>query len=187
MLGDIAHISSGHLFRSKPDYVESGGYPVIQMKDISPGEPIDWGRLVRARLADVKRGCLVRRGDVLLKSKGASHLATTADDSSEDTVVSSQIIIIRVSAENVLPEYVGWYLNQGPAQRYMATRSVGTNIRHLNMKHLRNLPILVPEMGIQQLIVNVQQLRNREKDIVERIQSLRSGLIDATMLKTIGC
>ena len=187
MLGNIAHISSGHLFRSKPDYVESGGYPVIQMKDISPGEPIDWGKLVRARVADVKRGSLVRKGDVLLKSKGASHLATTADDPLEDTVVSSQIIIIRVSDENVLPEYVGWYLNQEPAQRFMGTHSVGTNIRHLNMKHLRKLPIMVPEMRIQQLIANVRQLRCREKDIVERIQNLRSKLINATMLKKIGC
>ena len=185
MLGNITDISSGHLFRARPDYVESGGYPVIQMKDVLPGEPIDWGKLVRVRLEGVKSECLVRKGDVLLRTKGVSHLATTAGEPLEDTVVASQVAIIRVK-EGVLAEFLAWYINQPPAQRYLDSHSVGTNIRHMSIKRLGDLPIEVPDMKTQQLIVNLCRLRRRERGIVEQIQKLRNSLINAAMLKTIG-
>ena len=185
MLGSIADIRLGHLFRLGPDYVAQGGYPVIQLKDISPGEPINWEGLTRVREEQVKPEKYVRKGDVLLKSKGTSHLATTADDPLEDTVVSSQIIIIRVKNKSILPEYLTWYLNQEPAQKHMGKYAVGTNVMHLSTKHLTDMYIEIPDTKKQQMIVNVCKLQLHEKEIIEQIQSLRNKLIKKTMLNSI--
>lgn len=185
MLKNIAQMSLGHLFRAKPDYVESGGYPVILMKDVLPSEDIDWSKLVRVRLDEVKDGSFARRGDVLLKSKGVSHLATCVAEPLEDTVVSAQLVIIRVEADNILPEYLAWYINQIPAQQYIEKHSVGTNIRHLSINKIADLPINVPSLKVQETIVALCKLHKREKQIVEQIQGLREKLITATMLRKI--
>lgn len=183
MLKDIAQINTGHLFRYKPDYVESGGYPVIQMKDVLPGEPVKWQELGRVRVESVKDASFARKGDVLVKSKGVSHLGTSVGETLEDTIVSSHIIIIRLQTDAVLPEYLAWYINQGPAQQNIDKLSVGSNIKHLSIKRLGGLPVAVPDIDTQQLIVNLCRLRLREKQLTNQIQSLREQLLTSVMLK----
>lgn len=186
MLQDIAQISTGHLFRYKPDYVESGGYPVIQMKDVLPGEPIKWQELGRVQVEGVKGSSFIRQGDVLLKSKGASHLGTVADEPLENTIASSHIIILRPKTNAVLPEYLTWYINQNPAQQRIDSLSVGSNVRHLSIKSISELPIPVPEMETQKKIAELYWLSQKEKVLTEKIQQKREQLINAVMLKAIG-
>lgn len=186
LLRNLAIIGSGHLFRYKPDYVESGGYPVVQMKDVLPGETVNWKELGRVRVKGVKESSFIRQGDVLLKSKGVSHIGATADEPLEDTIASSHIIIIRPQTDVILPEYLTWYINQNPAQQRMNSLSAGSNVKHLSMKRVGELPIPVPDMETQKKIAELYWLRQREKNLTELIQKKRQQLINAVLLNKIG-
>jgi restriction endonuclease S subunit len=176
-LKDIAQISGGQLLRHKPDYVSSGGYPLVQLKDVVPDEPLDWGQMARARVGNAKEAYMLREGDVLVKAKGQNHLAAVSQAPQEPVLVTSQLIIIRLASSDVLPEYLAWYINQPSAQQRIDRLSVGSNIRHLSVKQIGELEIEVPPIKTQEIIVNLYRLRLKEQRLVDRIQNLRGQLL----------
>jgi restriction endonuclease S subunit len=182
---DIATIRSGYLFREriKPD--PSGQYRVVQAGDITPGAGFSNGSLVRVSLPDVKRGQILEKGDVLFISRGPRKQAVAITWPVENTIATSQFFVLR-PVERVLPEFLAWYINQRPAQRYIEERSNGTSASLINLEAMKRLPVEAPPVEIQSRIAKIHQLSLREKELMEAIQNKRRALIEMTLLRTIG-
>ena len=127
LLKDIAAIRLGYPFRRGLDPVAHGQYRVLQIKDITRDDAADLSNLVRVNLPDVRDEHFVRHDDVLFVSRGVNKQAVAVEEEMEDTIVGSQLFLIRPS-DGVLPEYLAWYMNQLPAQQYVEENSVGSNV-----------------------------------------------------------
>ena len=185
LLSEIADIYSGYLFRTKVENVEKGSFQVLQMANVAKSGDIDWSSLSRVNIDSVKSIQMIQRGDILFKAKGFSHTAILVDRTEKNTIASSFFFIVRVNSMNVLPEYVTWYINQKPAQQYLARTSAGTGIRYVNRANLRGLEIVVPDLVTQKKVVKLHTLNQREKHLLTEIQKKRQKLIDAVMLNAI--
>lgn len=185
LLSEISKISPGYIFRKKPDYSDDGEYRVLRMQDITSDNTIDWSEVARVNVESVKAGDLLKKGDILFRSRGSSHTAIVMDRDEEDVIAVSQFFILR-SKEDVLPEYLAWYINQRKAQQYIALCSAGTAIQHINKKALEGLDIPVPSMEAQKKIAELYKLSFIEKALKQRIQQKREQLLNAVMLKAIG-
>ncbi len=183
-LEDIATIRSGYLFREriKPD--ASGQYRVIQVGDITPDARLSMESFVRVSLPDVKRSQILVQGDVLFISRGQRKHAVTVEEPIENTIVTSQFFVLRPVKE-ILPDYLAWYINQRPAQRYIEEHSTGTSASLINLIALKRLPVETPPIGIQTLVTKIHRLSLREKDLLVAIQYRRRALIETTLLKTM--
>lgn len=182
---NIADVLAGYLFRSKMEPDRAGEYAVIQMKDVSGDDRIDWGGLVRVNLDRVRDSLLVSRGDILVGAKGSSHTAVLVDRDRPDVIASSHFFILRVRADGVLPEYLAWYLNQRPAQKDIAQVSVGTWMRHITKKDIAGLFVPVPDLETQRKIVYVHGLARKQKQLVDAIQERRKALMNAVLLSAV--
>jgi len=184
-LKDIATIRSGYLFREriKPD--ASGQYRVLQVGDITPDARFSNGSLVRVGLQDVKPTQILEKGDVLFISRGPRKQAVAITGPIENTIATSQFFVLR-PAEKVLPEFLAWYINQRPAQRYIEEHSTGTSVSLINLEALKRLPVETPSLEIQGRIAKIHQLSLREKELMEALQNRRRELIEKTLLKAIG-
>lgn len=184
-LKEIATIRSGHLFRSKIEPDADGQCQVIQVGDITPDSQLLNSPLVRVRLSDIKQTQILNAGDVLFISRGLRKQAVAITEPPDNTIATSQFFIIRPD-EKVLPEFLAWYINQRPAQRYIEEHSTGTSASLINLEALRTLPVETPPMETQQRIVKIHQLSLREKELMEAIQNRRRALVEMTLLKAIG-
>jgi len=188
LLKDIATIRSGYLFRGKIEPDASGRYQVIQIGDITPDAQLSakpsHGALVRVSLPDVKTTQILEKGEVLFISRGPRKQAVAITDWLENAIATSQFFILR-PAGTVLPEYLAWYINQRPAQRYIEERSTGTSVTLINLEALKTLPVETPPMETQARIAQIHQLSRREKELVEAIQNRRRALIEMTLLRAI--
>lgn len=184
-LKDIATIRSGYLFREriKPD--ASGQYRVVQVGDITPDAGFSNGLLVRVSLPDVKRSQVLEKGDVLFISRGLRKHAIAITWPIENTLATSQFFVLRPD-ERVLPEFLAWYINQRPAQRYIEEHSTGTSASLINLEAMKKLPVEAPPVETQARITKIHQLSLREKELMEAIQNKRRALIEMTLLKIIG-
>src|SRR5262245_63993891 len=180
-LEDIATIRSGYLFREriKPD--ASGQYRVVQVGAITPEARFSDGTLVRVSLADVKRSQILESGDVLFISRGPRKQAIAITAPVENSIATSQFFGLRPD-EKVLPEYLAWYINQRPAQRYIEEHSTGTSASLINLAAIRRLPIETPPIETQARVTKIHQLSLREKELMEAVQSRRRKLLDMTLL-----
>lgn len=184
-LKDIATIRSGYLFREriKPD--ASGQYRVIQVGDITPDAGFSNGSFVRVSLPDVKRSQILEKGDVLFVARGPRKQAIAITWPIENTIATSQFFVVRPE-EKVLPEFLAWYVNQRPAQRYIEEHSTGTSASLITLQSMKRLPVEAPPLETQARITKIHQLSLREKELMEAIQNKRRALIEMTLLKTIG-
>jgi restriction endonuclease S subunit len=183
-LKDIAAIRSGYLFRGKIEPDASGRYQVIQIGDITPDARLSAKPLVRVSLPDIKSTQILEKGDVLFISRGPRKQAAPINDWLENAIATSQFFILR-PAGTVLPEYLAWYINQRPAQRYIEEHSTGTSVTLINLEALKTLPVETPPMETQTRIAQIHQLSLRERELVEAIQNRRRALIEMTLLKTV--
>lgn len=184
LLNDVAEIVSGYLFRSKVQNTFYGKYRVIQIKDTS-NNIIDWAKLSRVNIDGVREDLLLRDGDILFRSRGDKNTAVVVKDCPGNCVAASQLFIIRLKEQAFLPDYLAWYMNQKPAQRYFDQNARGSYIRLINKQVLGLLKVSVLPLAVQEKIIKVHQLSLKEKQLVAKIQKKREQVIDTVTLRKI--
>ena len=185
-LSDIAKISSGYLFRTRVDHDPEGEYQVIQIRDVSSDDTIDWASLNRVELKSPKQDVIVGKGDVLFRARGSNHRVAIIDQDADKTIATSQFHIIRVQDKGaVLPAYIAWYVNQSKAQQFLSQMSVGSSIKQIHRKSLNDLPVIIPDMHTQETIVQLDFLCKKEKQLMLQIQKKHQKLAEAVMLNKI--
>jgi len=185
LLINVVTIRSGYLFREriKPD--ATGRYQVVQVGDVAPDAGFLDSSLLRVSLPDVKRSQILEKGDVLFISRGPRKQALAITWPIENAIATSQFFVLRPD-EKVLPDYLAWYINQRPAQRYIEEHSTGTSASLINLAAIRRLPVETPPVETQARVTKIHQLSLREKELMEAIQNKRRELIEMTLLKAMG-
>ncbi|MCX6132631.1 MAG: restriction endonuclease subunit S [Ignavibacteriales bacterium] len=128
---------------------------------------------------------LLTRSDILFASKGSRNFAVVHDDTIGPAIASTSFIVIRVNPtyqEQVLPEYVCWFMNQPQTQTQIKSFAKGTFIPAVTMKSIADLKISIPDLETQQLILEVSALRYKEKHLRTEIDTLTDQLLQEKLI-----
>ncbi|GEO04473.1 hypothetical protein AAE02nite_21370 [Adhaeribacter aerolatus] len=126
---------------------------------------------------------LLIEGDVIFAAKGVYNFAIKYNSDIGPAVASSTFLVLRPNRQNLLPQYLVWFLNHPISQDYLKSQAKGSSILSISKKILEKMIIPVPSLEKQQQILEVHQLRNREKKIMHRLEELREQLIQGQLLK----
>lgn len=185
-LQNIADIQMGYQARSRIDFSAEGEYRIIQGRDISADNIIVTDNLSRFKSDEVPERYLLNKGDVLFMSKGSNNYATCLEESLPNTVVSSSFYVIKLNTDKILPCYLAWWLNQADAQEYFNKKqSSGATISFINSEALRNAPVLIPAMAIQEKVIRLVKLSQCYRQINDRLALLQDKLIVSTIMNAI--
>lgn len=185
LLGEVAEVQAGYLFRTRIEHDPKGNIPVIQLRDIDTRR-LNWSTTARVSLNQkVNPAYFVQPGDVLCAARGNHYRALCLTGEPPPALVSSHLFILRARSQVVLPEFLAWYLNQSTAQTYLDTQAQGSSIRSLSRRVLAQLPVVVPALDLQQKVVQIQRLTDRETALTEQLLGKRRQLIDGLLSKTI--
>lgn len=183
-LRSLASIQVGYAFRSRLESMNTGGIAVIQMKDLTEEGRVDCSALVRVDMERVKDHHLVRSGDLVFRSRGLVTKAALLEDDPGQAVVAAPLFRIRVKDKLVSPQYLNWFINQAPAQKYLASHSRGTAQQMVSIEALEALEIVVPSVERQRAVVEVAELAAQEQKLVREIAEARRRYISSTLLKS---
>jgi restriction endonuclease S subunit len=128
---------------------------------------------------------ILKQGDVLFASKGTKNFAVLFNDSLLPAVASTSFFVIRLQEQNVLPEFLTWFLNQPHTLGFLKRRAKGTSMASISKAVLADLEISIPDIHTQKLILKVYQLRNSEKALKQQIEVLRETQISQIINKKI--
>lgn len=128
---------------------------------------------------------LLSKGDVLFAAKGKDFFAVVYDEKYSPAVASSTFLILKIIKNEVLPEYLQWYLNHPTVQKVLKNYASGTAINSISINVLENLEIIIPDMLKQKTILEVDRLQKRENKIQKQILKLRESLINEITIKSI--
>tara|TARA_R110000850_G_scaffold51984_2_gene126078 strand:+ start:411 stop:1034 length:624 start_codon:yes stop_codon:yes gene_type:complete len=184
LLQSIATIQPGYPFRGKLELNDNGDAFVVQYRHLVAGEPLDDTQghtLDRVSLTGRKRPEYLCSGDILFMAKGTRNDAAVVRELPNNTVCTPNFYLIRLTpgACNLIPEFLAWQINHFDAQRYFAERSQGSAVPSITKSELENLPIVMPSLKQQKVMVELITAARREKQQLNQLIENRQRMIDA--------
>lgn len=182
---NIAEIKAGFLFKTGLTPDKKGNVSVIQLRDIDGEGNLNTENLIKVLQPNYTGDDCVQKGDILFKAKTNHPVAAWVAEELKDTLVTAHYFIIRLKTTNVLPAYLSWYLNQKPAQMYFDKHAGGTRVQIVNKQVLCNLEIVIPELAVQEKIVKIYSLYQRESALLDLLREKKQKLISAELMNVI--
>jgi type I restriction enzyme, S subunit len=173
-----------------PEHSESGDYPSIRTADLIRGRLL----LDQAKRVSEDDYCTrIQRlepaeGDILYTREGARFGLAALVPPGLKLCLGQRMMLFRTN-RRVLPAFLMWSLNGQFAYNWLKQSISGAASPHLNIYDIRNVPLPLPPLAEQQLIVNRIDMRFRRKEAaseaisssIERLQERRSALITAAV------
>jgi hypothetical protein len=183
-LVNLADIHPGYPFRGSLPLSAEGEVFVVQFRHTVVGKRLDDARgehLDRATLTGRKQPTYLRPGDILFMAKGVRNNAALIEDVPPNTVCTPNFYHIRLKPviENLIPAFLAWQLNHLDAQRYFAVCAQGSAAFSITKSQLENLPITIPPIEQQRLMVNLADAATREQQLLNKLINNRQRMIDA--------
>lgn len=178
ILADIADIRPGYPFREAVKDRSDGAVAVVQIKNIDPDAGIDWSGLARTDLTGRREPDWLRQGDVLFTARGNRNAAAPVGEITIKAVSAPHLFVVRVTApDQVLPAFLAWLMNQGNAQRYFAQEATGSYITSIRKQALLDMPLRLPSLEKQRLVVELDRAARQERQILEKLIANRKQQI----------
>lgn len=179
-LTELVKVIPGYPFRGKIDRDPDGDARAVQMKDVSDIGRVEWDELVQTDLKGRRKPDWLQPGDILFLVRGNKNFAVHLDEVPFPAVISPHFFLLKVKRNaKLLSAFLAWQINQAPAQRYLNASAEGSVQRSIRKGVLEDLPLVVPDLDTQQLVVNYVQSAQSEADaymelIANRERELRA-------------
>lgn len=128
---------------------------------------------------------ILKSGDVLFAAKGTKNFAAVFENQNPPSVASTSFFVIRLTDNNILPNYLCWFLNHPKTQKFLKEHATGTSIPSISKVVMEELEIPIPAIETQNGIVKISQLRNKEKTLKGQIDLLREKQIQQQIFQAI--
>jgi len=183
-LKHIATISTG--IYAKPD-------PIGQVKYLQVNHFNDAGKVFQLpfpelELNDKTSKHLLKEGDVLFAAKGSRNFATQVTSRFGLAVASSTFFVVRLSTHamnQVIPEFLVWSINHPNNLNFLKGGASGTSVPSIPKSVLEDLEIFIPPLHAQELILQIHDLRQQEKELKTKIESLKEKQIQQSLLNAL--
>ena len=186
LLNEIADIRTGYSFRSKLESDADGNVFVVQLMELSEKNMIDISTAVRINMSDISENYLLKKGDLVFRSRGMDSTAAIMDIDSDNIILSAPFQRIRLrDTMAIMPQYLLWYINSKEAQVYFSTNKTGTSVSMISTAVLADLPVVIPVLKIQKRIVEISILSEKEIELQEELIRKKRLLTESVLLKTL--
>lgn len=180
LLADLASVATGYSYRG--GFVASDEGPlVIQLRDVDGTGDIVVAGLSRGASDGATDAHFVNPGDLVFRSRGAKLTSAVVPTGTGGALLAAPLIRIRVGSVPLLPEYLAWYINGKKGQEYLKSRTMGSTVRMIDIRALKEMTIPIPPLGLQRAVCELIALRRREADLTARLLERRSALIEMTI------
>lgn len=186
-LSKIAKIQSGYISRAKIEADEKGSYLLLQAKDVD-GRRLAYSTEDLMRFEPILSGkdWLLKRGDLLFMARGSRNYFVLLDEIPDSVLAAACFFIVRVSSDEVVPEYLFWYLNQAPVEHYLSRHSGrGVHMPVVRRGVLEGLQVPIPPLETQKSISLLHALMRREQSLLDRLAQKRKDFVAAACLKVV--
>jgi restriction endonuclease S subunit len=188
ILSEVVDIKLGQTFRGKAEAIDNNNnIKLIQIKDIKEGEISSLSNLSYANLDLVKLKVRLQYGDLLLPLRGSRNEAALFKVSETGTVVTTtnQVAILRPKTIQVRQHFLLWYFNSGIGALALDSIKTGTTVPSINSKELANLKLFMPNIEVQDKIINLYSNWSSQKDVLKSLEDTGEELLNKLCLNLI--
>jgi restriction endonuclease S subunit len=165
----VSSIVPGHPFRGSIPMSNDSGVKVVQIKDLKENGQVDWGATLEVSIETKKTPDWLSDGDILFAARGTRNIASLIENCPQNILAAPYFYVIRLNNKKVLPKFLVWQLNQGPLQKYFQREAEGSMTKSIKKSSLEEVEIAVQSIEVQQKIINMAEIFEREKEICQKL------------------
>lgn len=129
-------------------------------------------------MRDIPLRQLLRKGDILLLSKGSNNKAILYEGQFKNAAAASAFTVLRIKTNHLRPEFLVWYLNGAKAQEYFNANRAGTTTLNLSKKAIEELPVPIPPLTKQELMLKLVAQYEKYKNVVAEYERNTQLLVE---------
>lgn len=181
-LKDIVTLQAGLYAQSTPK--DNAVY--VQVRDFSPERRLSKGIKPSVEIEGRTQNLFLSSGDLLFAAKGNNNFCAVFQGLDYPAVASSSFLTLRIKrSDEVLPEYICWYINLDSTLKYLRSKAEGTGIPSISKATLAELDIPFPSIETQKKIVAIARLQADIQSLQKRIMEMRQQIIEYRLKKMI--
>jgi len=162
-LGELIYpIRNGFDYR---DFGEAG-HPYIRVGDVLFGE-VNYRDAAKVDISSdtIKKDVKIKVGDILFSRKGTFGRSAVVEDVFEGSIISSEIMRLRIKDERVNPYYLSTFLNSRIGFLQVERRTHGVSNYSISQPDLQSVKIVIPPKELQLGIANLVKDAHHEKEL----------------------
>ncbi|MBN4062830.1 MAG: hypothetical protein COA82_08630 [Alkaliphilus sp.] len=171
-LGNIASITSGLVVKRKQVIKQSElvkKYRVITLKSLEQSGYLNMEYLEELKSREILDGKYITRlGDIIVRLS-SPNTAVTIGEHETGLIISSLFVVVRLSSNVILPEYLGIFLNTEQIKRIYAKSSAGSVMQIIRTSVLKDINVKAVSTENQEKIIGINKLILREKKLLEEL------------------
>ena len=181
MLHQICRIASGYPFRGRIEESSDSNVKVVQMKDVSLDNPINWSECLTVELNGRRAPDYLRSGDILFVARGNRNYAVQIDEIPDgiQAVASPHFFVIGVQDTSLTPDFLTWFLNQTPCQNYFEQNAEGTMAKSIRRSVLEQTPMAIPSLQKQAAIVKLHKSHIQHNYVIQQLLANSNQMMSA--------
>lgn len=184
-LKNLANVRVGYQLRGRLQHDPAGTHRLIQMRDVQEnGTVSDHGLTFFTPKRDADQ-YIVGPNDILVLARGNRNRAFLTENLPDTTVASNHFFIITPDAVRVRSAFLAWYLNSRSVQSALQISAQGTTVMLVQRVAFEGIEIEVPPLDIQDTVVKLVELREKQRRLVKLLEEKRDALIEATCLDVV--
>lgn len=182
LLNNLATVRSGYPFRDRLTHDAQGNVRVLQIRDLRSHLTPLAENLLLIKAPESAAARPLQPGDVVIPARG-DHYHAVNFNLHEPTIASSQLLMLRATSPEILPQYLCWALNQPEAQHALRNATRGTSMPLLSRESLGEIDIPLPSLATQRKIIELQELWEREQQLTQQLLNNREAMLKGMVQK----
>lgn len=175
----VTSIRLGNTFRGRIEENLYGKLAVIQPKNVVNNILKEKPVYIDESQINLLDRHLLERGDILLSNKGLKFASILFEGEPSLAIASSSFFVLSPNKKVVLPKYLLWYLNQKSALEDLLSLVSGSTIPSLSKTAFERFTLPLPELRVQERIVEMIQAVKAERIELENLINKRQEYQDA--------
>ena len=139
----------------------------------------------KLKIAERERLHLLQDGDVIFAGKGFRNFAWCYREQFGAAIASSLFYVIRPNQEQIYPEYLCAILNLPKNRNYFQQLGAGVTIPSIRKSELGDFKISVIQMEKQKQVAAIQELHQREMELMNQLVEQKINLHQSIITKII--
>lgn len=188
-LKDLANVKTGLVISRKKSKLEQNAiatYKLLTLNNVSDdGIICDDSFEEFFSNEELDKHYFTEVGDVLLRLS-QPFTSIYIDDLHENLLIPSYFAVIKVNSDKLLPQFLSWYLNTSYIKHELERAHSGSRILSTNQKAINHLPISLIPIEKQKAIINLYNLHQREKLLLNKLIKEKEILFHGITQKLLG-
>ena len=169
-LGDIASVRSGLVLSRKLSKMPTQyRYQLINLRSINQAGYIETENVdLYDATEPLSSEYLTHTGDVVIRLT-APYTAVLIDDTTSGMVISSNLVVIRAEASQILPEYLYWLLNTPKVKRQIYENTSSNMLGAIKPRYFADFEVNLLSMENQETIAALNLLAHKERQLLNEL------------------